>query len=251
MPKLKLTDAAVSRLELDDKQADLTVWDTEIPGFGLRIRPSGKTWIVGYRPAGSGRSGQFKRQKLGLVDSMKTAEARVQARVVLGRIAGGADPLAERRLARKDVKLTLAEMLDRYEKALERRQYVRRNDVLSSLRSKLKPLLSRDIRTLTAADFAVEISKIEAAGKMGAAKGLRTHARAFLSWCAADQHVLGSNPLMGHRKERATRADKVARDEYGRALSDEEIVRVWLACDPETVFGRLMRFFILTGCRRG
>lgn len=250
MPKIKLTDAAVGRLALEPGQADLTVWDTEIPGFGIRLRPSGKSWVVGYRPAGTGRAGQFKRHKIGPVDLMKTAEARVQARVVLGRIATGADPLAERRAARENVKLTLAEMLDRYETALERRGYVRRREVLTSLRTKLKPLLARDIRTITGADLATEMAKLEEAGKAGAAAGLRAHARAFLTWCVTSQHVLSVNPLLGHRKERATRQDKIAKDEHGRALSDAELSAVWRAADPATAVGRLTRFYILSGCRR-
>ncbi len=251
MPKMKLTDATVSRLALEPGQGDLTVWDTEIPGFGIRLRPSGKTWIVGYRPAGTGRTGVFKRHKIGLVDLMKTAEARVQARVILGRIATGADPLAERRQVRENVKITLAEMLERYEAALERRQYVRRKEVLTSLRGKLAPLLSRDIRTITGADLAAEIAKLEEAGKPGAAAGLRAHARAFMTWCVTSQHIISANPLLGHRKERATRADKVAEEEYGRALSDEELANVRHAADQGTAIGRLTRFYILTGCRRG
>lgn len=251
MPKMKLTDAAVARLELSVGKTDLTVWDTEIPGFGIRLRPAGKTWIVGYRPVGTGRTGQFKRHKIGPVDIMKTAEARVQAKVVLGRIATGGDPLAERKLAKANVKLTLSEMLDRYDKALELRRYVNRKDVLTSLRTKLKPLLGRDIRNITAADVAAEQTKQEEAGLQGAAKGLRTHARAFMSWCCDKQHVIPSNPLMGHRKERATRADKVEQEEHGRAMSDAELVRVWNAADQSTAVGRLTRFYILTGCRRG
>ncbi len=251
MPKMKLTDAAVSRLALEPGRLDLTVWDTEIPGFGIRVRPSSRTWIVGFRPAGAGRTGQFKRHKIGLAEVMKTAEARVQARAVLGRIATGADPLAERRKARANVKLTLGEMLDRYEGALERRKYVRRKEVLTSLRTKLKPLLQRDIRTVSGADLAVEMAKLEEAGKAGAAAGLRAHARAFLTWCVSSQHVLSVNPLLGHRKERATRADKVSEAEHGRALSDNELAQVWHAADQKTSVGRLARFFILTGCRRG
>lgn len=250
MPKIKLTDTAVTRLALEPGQGDLTVWDSEVPGFGIRLRPSGRTWVVGYRPAGTGRTGQFKRHKIGSADLMKAAEARAHARVVLGRIATGADPLAERRRARENVKLTMAEMLDRYEAALERRGYVRRKEVLTSLRSKLKPLLTRDIRAVTGADLATEMAKLEDAGKPGAAAGLRAHARAFLTWCVTSQHVLASNPLLGHRRERATRQDKVARDEHGRALSDAELCAVWRAADPTTAVGRLTRFYILSGCRR-
>jgi integrase len=63
--------------------------------------------------------------------------------------------------------------------------------------------------------------------------------------------VLTVNPLAGHRKERSTRADRVLKSEHGRALTDAELARVWLAADPSTVNGRLLRFWILTGCRRG
>jgi integrase len=112
-------------------------------------------------------------------------------------------------------------------------------------------LLARDITTLTGADFAAIIDKLRAKGRAGAADGFRTHTRAFLTWCVTEARVLTVNPLAGHRKERSTRADRIAKAERGRALTDADLKAVWQAADPTTTFGRLIRLYILTGCRRG
>ena len=251
MPKMKLTDAAVSRLALAPGQVDITVWDAELPGFGIRLRPAGRAWTIGYRPVGTGRAGTFKRLKIGTPDVLKAAEARAYARTVLAQIALGADPLAERAKAKVGKSNTLAEILDRYDANLERRRYVNRKTTMSTLRKRMASLLKRDIAAVMGAELAEIIAGIEAAGKLGAAKDFRTVARAFFGWAMSDARVLATNPLAGYRKQRATRADKVAQDEHGRALSDAELAKVWHAADPATAVGRLARFFILSGCRRG
>ena len=253
MAKMKLTDAAVSRLALAPGQTDVMIWDAELPGFGLRMRPAGRAWTIGYRPAGTGREGMFKRLKIGSPEVLKAAEARAHARTVLAQIALGADPLAERAKAKAKAATTttLVQVLDRYETSLERRGYVNRRTVMATLRNRMAGLLKREIATVTGAELAEIIAGIEAAGKLGAAKDFRTVARAFFGWAMSDARVLATNPLAGYRKQRATRADKVAQDEHGRALSDAELAKVWHAADPATAVGRLARFFILSGCRRG
>ncbi|KQO66026.1 hypothetical protein ASF22_04990 [Methylobacterium sp. Leaf87] len=181
----------------------------------------------------------------------KVSAARTLAQVTQGRIASGADPLAERAQQRVRENARLNDLLDRYDRHLDRRQYVNRRDVLSSLRTRMAALLSRDILTITGADLAKIVEGIRQRGLFGAAEAFRTHCRAFLTWCVTGAKVLPVNPLAGHRKERSTRADRIAKEEKGRALTDLELARVWSAADPETTFGRLIRFLVLTGCRRG
>ena len=250
--KIKLTDAAVARVTLPEGAADLILWDSDVVGFGLRVRPTGKSWILAYRPRGAGRSVNTKKMKLGTVAAVpKASAARQMAQAALGRIAQGADPLAERAQAKGRDRLRLNDLLDRYDAHLERRRYVNRKHVISSLRAKMGALLTRDVTALTGADFAQIIEGLRPKGLAGAAEGFRSQCRAFLTWCVTDAKVISVSPLAGHRKERATRADRIAKEEKGRALTDAELVKVWRAADPATTFGRLIRFYLLTGCRRG
>ena len=250
--KVKLTDALAARVVLPVGVKDAVVWDADIIGFGLRIRPGGKTWILSYRPSGTGRSANTKKMKLATLSAVaKVADARKLALIALGQIARGADPLGDRAQHRAKDRVRLGELLDRYDANLERRQYVNRKSVMSALRGKPAALLSRDVTTITGAEYAKIIEGIRAKGLTGAADMFRTLCRAFLTWCVSDAKLLAVNPLAGHRKERATRADKVSKVMKGRALSDAELLRIWRAADPRTTIGRLIRFLILTGCRRG
>jgi integrase len=252
LPKLKITDAVVARTELPDGKSDMILWDTEVTGFGLRVRPGGKTWLVGYRPLGAGRSTNMRWLKLGTLDAVpSTSSARNMARVALGKVASGGDPMAERRVQKQREKTTLSELLERYEADLQRRNYVNHRTVINGLRTKMHSLLSRDVREITGADLATIMERLEKGGRPGAGRDFRSRCRAFFGWCVTKPKVLTANPLAGFRKERPTRADRIATEQHGRALTDEELVKVWNAADPSTSFGRLIRFYILTGCRRG
>ncbi len=251
MPKLKLTDASVGHSTLPPDKVDLVLWDTEVAGFGLRIRPASKTFIVAYRPAGAGRSANMKRMKIAPAGAVKVAEARKLARIELGKIAAGADPLAVRSATKQRSKARLDDLLDRYAKDLERRNYVNSKVVIANLRRRMAHLLNRDVANITGADLVAIIEKAEAGGRPGAAQSFRQLARAFFSWVVTKAKVLKENPLAGYRRERPTRADRVAKKTHGRAFTDAELATIWQVSDPETAFGRLVRFWALTGCRRG
>jgi integrase len=57
--------------------------------------------------------------------------------------------------------------------------------------------------------------------------------------------------MAGYRVARGTKADRIAADERGRALSEAEIKAVWTAADGLGTFGHLVQFGLLTGLRRG
>jgi integrase len=250
--KIKLTDAIVAKATLPDGKAESVVWDAEVTGFGLRIRGDAKSYIVAYRPAGAGRSANTKRVKLGSPETIRTAtEARRLARALLGRVASGGDPAAERKVEKRRSKSRIVDLLERYDADLERRGYVLRTYTVSMLKRRLARHLQKDITELKGADYAVIIERLEKEGLRGAADGFRARCRAFLSWVVMDAKVLETNPLFGLRRRRDTRADRLAKTQHGRALDDDQIAAVWLATDPTTVFGRYIRFLILTGCRRG
>jgi len=72
------------------------VWDAELPGFGLRVQPSGvRTFLVQYRA-----NGRTRRFKLGRYGALAPEEARRRAKRVLADVSGGSDPSADRRAGR-------------------------------------------------------------------------------------------------------------------------------------------------------
>jgi integrase len=91
----KLTIRTVEALEA--KASLYIAWDDDLPGFGVCVAPSGrKTFVIQYRALGRSR-----RQTLGRFGTVTPDDARRRAKVALGSVAGGADPAAEARLARK------------------------------------------------------------------------------------------------------------------------------------------------------
>jgi integrase len=93
----KLTKRVVDAAEVREK--DYFIWDDELPGFGLRVFASGKrSYLVQYRAAG-----RTRRYTIGLHGIWTPETARQEAKVQLGRVAGGDNPAEERLLDHKAV----------------------------------------------------------------------------------------------------------------------------------------------------
>src|SRR3954452_705075 len=94
-------------------ERDLFVWDTGLRGFGLKETPTGsRIYVVQDRMVG--RSTLLKRLTIGKHGSPWTADqARTEAEKLLGQVAQGVDPGAERKeqLAKA---FTVNELADRY-----------------------------------------------------------------------------------------------------------------------------------------
>ncbi len=105
--KTKLTKKVVE--ETEPAGADLFVWDTEMPGFGVKVTPKGKRiYVCQYRVMG-----RTRRVTLGRHGKAVTIEkARGKAKEYLGQAALGEDPAAEKLDARHGP--TVADLADRY-----------------------------------------------------------------------------------------------------------------------------------------
>jgi integrase len=113
MPRLKLNDRTVAKLK--GVFGEQTIyWDTALPSFGVQCSAKTclpKSWVCQARLNGRGRS---KRRKIKRVDLMSYAEAKAEAKRVLGGFASGIDPRA-----RKEAGATLGQILDHYLRVME------------------------------------------------------------------------------------------------------------------------------------
>jgi len=102
----KLTKRTVEALRPSDR--DVFIWDDQIPGFGLRVLPSGKrSYLIQYRA-----KGRTRRLALGRHGVLTPEQARRRAVELLSDVRRGADPSAERNAARNAPSVT--ELCGRY-----------------------------------------------------------------------------------------------------------------------------------------
>jgi Arm DNA-binding domain len=91
---------------------EYAVWDAQMPGFGVRVRPTGAmSYVVVYR-AGSGRGAPVRRFTIASVGKTTPENARRRAQAILGAVAHGRDPAGEKTGERGTA--TVAELADRF-----------------------------------------------------------------------------------------------------------------------------------------
>ena len=110
---LKLTKRLIESTMVTPGQ-DSILWDSEVKGFGVRIRGGGtKTFILQYRTM----ERKEKKIKIGLYGTLTIEQARDKARFLANEAALGKDPSQEKKLflqQSKEVSYTVADLVDEF-----------------------------------------------------------------------------------------------------------------------------------------
>jgi integrase len=272
--RVELTDAIVRAAKLPRGKLDYLLRDTKQPGYALRLRArhamakaiTKSLYFLTTRP---GIKGTHK-VPIGAWPRIKVVPGRRIAAGLAGQRAHGVDvvaahgekkrkAIAAARAAAKAKSAALGVLLEEdgpFEKHLKATGYVNWQSVVSSLRRHLLPAHKlANVRDITRSDIVEAMDALDEAGKPGASDDLRKFAYKLLEWTASKGYC-GSNVMAGYRKSKKTRAEKLAllgntkRKSKKRALTDEEIGKVWHASFDFGVFGCLIRTIMLGGPRR-
>jgi integrase len=232
---MKLTKDAVAALALPVGKAEHFEGDTALPGFGVRLRGSGKRWVVQYRV-----KGQQRRESLGDIRKVTLEDARKIARQRFAQAELGVDPVAERERVNA---VTLGAVISRYLNA--KRDRLRPNSFNAAeryLAKHWKPLHSRPLETIKRADVASRLQETtKTYGRTSAARG-RDTLSALFGW-AMKEGLCEANPVL------ATNDPTEGMQPRDRVLNDDEVRAMWNACEEDDG-GRIIKLLLLTGCRR-
>jgi integrase len=134
--------------QITPQQGDYFVWDTTLPGFGVRVFPSGrKTYLVQYRDA----HGRTRRYTLGPHGVLTPDQARQLAQDALARVRAGANPAQVRKDSRHAP--TVAALAERFQleqlpllKSSSARNYQQMltRHILPALGTQAVPAVTRD-----------------------------------------------------------------------------------------------------------
>ncbi|WFM71827.1 integrase family protein [Halomonas sp. CKK8] len=106
--KIKISKTTVERLT-PPETGERLVWDSALPGFGVRVVPSGtRSYIVQRRV-----NGKQRRLTLGRHGVLTAELARKRAQIRLGEMADGTDPVHERK-REQALAVTLRQVVESY-----------------------------------------------------------------------------------------------------------------------------------------
>lgn len=232
----KLTKQVVDNAPIPEK-GDAWIWDTELQGFGLRIKSSGrKIYVVRYRTKDAHRT--QRKMTVCRASDATPDKARALAREIFMSVAAGNDPAAERRPTDKPT-ITLEAMFT------ARVEHMRKvgisyadevERVLLKAKKNAADALGRNKAPseVTPADIVKFVSQFYKAGHRAAADKARGYISSAYSWAIASTNdYTVDNPQdwgVTVNPAAAVAKDANATTERDRNLSAEEIREVWNAC---------------------
>jgi integrase len=267
---VKLTKRAIDEL-VPLQNRDLYVWDDDVAGFGLRMKPTGvRSFMVQYRNG----SGVSRRITLGKFGVLTADEARKLAKAKLAEAARGDDPAEKRSEFR--MAMTVRQLCRSYLEAAAKglitgkRGRPKKPSTLYVDRGRVErhilPLLGnrpvRDLKTPDIIRFMRDIASGKTAddiktgfrGRAIVEGGAGTASRTIgllggiLSF-AVSEGIIPANPARGVKRPADKRREiRLTEDQYrvlGKALSDAAS----RGENPAAVLA--VRLLALSGCRRG
>ena len=249
MARLQRKSISKRTVEALSVDKDMVFWDSELPGFGVRVYPSGsKVYIAQTRAKGTS-----KRVTVGRHGVLTAEQARQRAALIIARMKAGEDPVPAPMASKPPSGPTVAEIAARYleghvavrckPSTAAQRQFVLRKHILPALGA----LPLAEVTQAHVADLHYTLRETPATATANAV--VATLSRVFSMAEASGLVPEGGNPCRFVVKYRERKRK--------RFLSDEEFKRLGHVLREVEAGGRLsaraaaaLRLLMLTGCRR-
>jgi integrase len=257
--KKKLTKDSVAKLVLPEGKADVIYQDTELKGFGVRLRLDANSKLTKIWMAQCKHDGKTFRRNFGDYEvSPSPKEPREEARDWLAKVRRGEDPQADRRDRKAKDALTMRSLFDKY--LAEKKPEWAERSYLEIERYLTKPTYWGDLHktpidkvTLPAVASCLVTIKQQCGNS--AAFQARSKLNGFYVW-ALKQGLTTVNPVVNTDRPKTEARDRVLIDQTIEKIEDprrwRELVAIWNACpdDPDDHYGKIIRLLILFGARR-
>lgn len=251
-------------------ERDVFIWDSDLPGFGLKVTPAGgRVYVYQYRIAAPGEAARTtaKRYTIGKHGPLTPDQARKRAKELAALVTQGVDPrqreidakaeverqrAAKAEVERRQIALEFGRIADLwlsdYETAPKPKGGKRSASSVRLAKTvvdvHLRPKLAGTPMPDIGRDELEEVIEAIPAANQAMRRTVYVYASVLWGWAIRRRHAT-ENPLGAMEKPAAP----VARD---RALKDAELLAVWnAAADLPSPFDAFMRLLILTGQRRG
>ncbi|MBY6015117.1 site-specific integrase [Qipengyuania gaetbuli] len=237
-----VTKSSVDGLHAGPRDAFL--WDTKIPGFGVKVTPKGsKVYLYQYRMGG--RGSKVRRYTIGKHGAITPEAARKEASRLAALVLQGEDPQAQRQERRKiAVELAFSSYLDYFaENCLRVDWKASADEVDAMLRTYALPVLGdKPLPDIAAQDISAVLRPLRS--KPASRSKLFAVLRRLFRWAKSEGDLTTPSPMA----DMETPAPPPSRK---RVLRDWELRLVWDAAHLLGYpFGPFVRVLILTGQRR-
>jgi integrase len=207
--------------------------------------PPPATRVLLFNTAPAGAAGGRRSRRQAIKATLKLGEARKEARAILGAVAKGHDPLAERRKAEAATENSLRSICESY-LAREGKKLRRVRERQQTLARLVYPKLgARQIEDIRRSDITRLLDRIEDENGPVMADRTLAYLRRVFTWHATRSDDFRIPMTRGMAR---TKPAERARD---RILTDDELRAVWIAAKTmNNGFGPFVQFVLLTACRR-
>jgi integrase len=235
---MRLSVKTTEGLKLPNGKTEAIWFDSELPGFGLRVRQGGKkVWVYQYTFAGRTRRITIGAAGSGAITPTAARELAVELH---SRVRLGEDVAATKAVSKAQAGATFANLARQY---LEFQQGNLRRGSLREVRRHLetyaKPFHGLPVNSVDRRAIAERLNAIARDSGPVAANHARATWSAMYGW-AMREGLATSNPVID-----TNRREQKSRD---RILSNDELRAIWTALEDDD-YGAIIKLLALTGCR--
>lgn len=222
----KINKRLIETLKPD--QNEYTIWDPSLPGFGIRVRPSGSMTFVFIYRVGGGRGAQQRRVTIGSALQVTPDKAREKAKALAGEVAFGRDPVAESNSQRETI--NVRSLADRF---LDQHVEAKRKPTTAAF---YRDIVERFVKPELGTIKIDKLTRADVAGLHHRLKGTPFQANRVLAAIGSMYTFADKIGLVAEDTNPARKIERYKEARRERFLSTEELLRLGTALkEAETV----------------